>query len=192
MVIWISFLLACAVALFYSHRIREGFCAALSLAGVALLSLGPWGYFDLLGYMAALGAAAAFGLYTVFADKVGKAGSGLDGLALSVTVAAMVSLPFASPQIGKLDLPGFGVLVLSALVGVVIPYAVDTIAARVTSARVVGTLFATDPAMGALAGLVFLGQTITVTAVVGIAVVASAGALLIWTTDSQGRVSSGA
>ena len=30
-----------------------------------------------------------FGLYTLFADRVGKTGTGLDGLALSVTVAAL-------------------------------------------------------------------------------------------------------
>ncbi|MEV7652492.1 EamA family transporter [Micrococcus luteus] len=181
----LEFLGPCAVALLASRRIREGLCAVLSLAGVALLSIGPWGYFDLLGYLAGLGAAAAFGTYTVFAARVGKAGSGLDGLSLSVAAAALVTLPIAIPQVGSLDLPDTGVLAASALVGVVIPYSVDTIAARVTSARVVGTLFAIDPAMGALAGLVFLGQTITVPAIAGIVIVAAAGALLVWVTGSK-------
>lgn len=34
-----------------------------------------------------------FGLYTLFADRVGKTGAGLDGLALSVTVAALDTSP---------------------------------------------------------------------------------------------------
>ena len=34
-----------------------------------------------------------FGLYTLFADRVGKTGTGLDGLALSVTVAALATSP---------------------------------------------------------------------------------------------------
>lgn len=125
------------------------------------------------------GAAAAFGTYTVFVARVGKAGSGLDGLALSVTTAAIVTLPFSIQQVGRLNLPDTGVLVVSALVGVVIPYAVDTIAGRITSARVVGTLFAIDPAMGALAGLVFLHQAIAFQAVVGIFLVVLAGGLVV-------------
>lgn len=181
----LEFLGPCAVALLASRRIREGLCAGLSLAGVALLSIGPWGYFDLIGYLAGLGAAAAFGIYTVFAARVGKAGTGLDGLSLSVTAAAIVTLPLAIPRVPELDVPDTGVLALSAMVGVVIPYAVDTIAARLTSARVVGTLFAIDPAMGALAGLVFLGEAMTFPAIMGIVIVAASGAMLVWVTGSK-------
>ena len=183
----LEFLGPCAVALFASRRIREGLCAVLSLVGVALISVGPWGYFDLVGYLAGLGAAAAFGTYTVFAARVGKTGSGLDGLALSVSVAAVVTSPFTIAEVGNLDLRSTGVLAVSALVGVVIPYAVDTIAARLTSARVVGTLFAMDPAMGTLAGLAVLGQAITLPALMGIMIVATAGALLVWTTGANGE-----
>ena len=40
------------------------------------------------------------------------------------------------------------ILTLAALIGVVIPYVSDTLAARLTSAQVVGTLFALDPVVG--------------------------------------------
>ncbi|WP_330294376.1 EamA family transporter [Streptomyces sp. NBC_00503] len=72
------------------------------------------------------------------------------------------------------------VLAAAAVVGVAIPYAVDTIAARVSSVRVVGTLFSIVPVMGSLAGLLIFGEHISRTAVAGIVVVAGAGAVVVW------------
>ncbi|WP_202864877.1 EamA family transporter [Rothia halotolerans] len=182
----LEFLGPCAVALLASRRIKEGACAVLSLAGVALISAGPGGYFDLWGYVAALCAAAFFGLYTLFAAKVGKAGSGLDGLALSVAAGGLLTLPFAAVHAPQVSLPHWGLLALAAVVGVAIPYSVDTIAGRITSARVIGTLFAIDPAMGALIGFLLLGEMISWTVLAGIAVVALAGALLVWASGDSG------
>lgn len=178
----LDFLGPCAVALLASHRIREGLCAVLSLAGVALMSIGPWGYFDALGYLAGLGAAAAFGLYTVCAHRVGTQSEGLGGLALSVTAAALLSLPFGVGRIAQVPPADWGLLALSALVGVVVPYSVDTIAGRITSPRIIGTLFAIDPAMGTLVGFLMLGQQITPLSLLGVLVVAAGGALLVWSS----------
>lgn len=180
----LDFLGPCVVALLASRRLREGLCAVASLLGVALISAGPWGYFDAWGYAARLGAAVFFGLYTVCAARVGKAGSGLDGLALSVAVAALLTLPLALPRVGEVTASGWGWLAVSAVVGVVIPYSVDTIAGRITSARVIGTLFAIDPAMGVLVGRVMLGEELGLLAVAGIAVVMAAGASLVWLSES--------
>lgn len=180
----LDFLGPCAVALMASHRVREGLCALLSLAGVALMSIGPWGYFDALGYLAGLGAAAAFGFYTVFAHRVGTASPGLGGLALSVTVAAVLSLPFGAGQLSVVTVPEWGLLALSAVIGVVIPYSVDTIAGAITSPRIIGTLFAIDPAMGTLVGFIALGQAITIPGIAGILVVMTGGALLVWSAGA--------
>ncbi|MGV8880772.1 MAG: hypothetical protein ACOH19_01330 [Rhodoglobus sp.] len=65
------------------------------------------------------------------------------------------------------------------------PYSVDTIAGRITSARVIGTLFAIDPAMATVVGLVGLNQAVTINAVVGIALVSVAGALVVWFSGTQ-------
>lgn len=181
----LEFLGPCAVALIASRKIKEGACALLSLGGVALISAGPAGYFDLIGYLAGILAATFFGLYTLFAAKVGKTGNGLDGLALSVTFGAILTLPFVVMSAAAVTLPHWGLLALAALVGVVIPYSVDTIAGRITSARIIGTLFAIDPAMGALIGFLILGETITLNALVGILIVMLAGALLVWFSGSK-------
>lgn len=66
----------------------------------------------------------------------------------------------------------------------VIPYSVDTIAGGLTSARVIGTLFAIDPAMGSLVGWLLLGETISAVALVGIILVACSGALLVWLSEA--------
>lgn len=180
----IEFLGPCAVALAASRRLREALCAVLALVGVALISAGPHGYFDLVGYAAAAFAAAAFGAYTLFSARVGKAGNGFDGLALSVTVAALLTTPLSLPAVAQLDAHSGLILLVSALLGVVITFGADTLAARVSSARVVGTLFAIDPAMGAVVGKLMLGQSIAASAAVGIVLVVVAGALLVWSAES--------
>lgn len=65
---------------------------------------------------------------------------------------------------------------MPALIGVVVAYSVVTIAGRITSARVIGTLFSIDPAMGSLIGLVMLGEHLSVTAIFGVVLVAVSGA----------------
>lgn len=160
------------------------------IAAVVLIA-GPSGHFDLLGYAFGLSAAFFFALYTVFAEKVGKDDNGLGGLALSVTVGAVVSLSFGVARVADVTGPQWGMLLFSALVGVVLAYTVDTIAARVSTARVVGTLFAIDPVMGSLVGAVVLDEVISPLAWAGIVLVSGAGALLVWASGRRPPASSG-
>ncbi|WAL40049.1 EamA family transporter [Brevibacterium sp. BRM-1] len=176
----LEFLGPCAVALAATRRLREAGVALLALAGVALISAGPLGYFDAAGYAAALCAAAAFGGYTLLAARVGKAGSGLDGLALSVGIAAALTLPLAAPHVGEVKPADLGLLAVCAVVGVAIPCSLDTLAGRLSSARVIGTLFAVDPAMGALVGFALLGERLSPAALAGVLLVAVSGALVVW------------
>ena len=176
----LDFLGPCAIALLGSRRLREGLCALVAVAGVALISAGPLGYFDLAGYLFALGAAFFFAVYTVGADRIGKTSSGLDGVALSVTIAAVVTLPIAVPQLPRIDGPDWWLFTFSAVIGVAIPFSVDTIAGRITSARIIGVLFAVDPALSSLVGFVLLGQAMSPQAIAGIGLVAVAGALIVW------------
>ncbi|MGW3635833.1 EamA family transporter [Streptomyces sp. NPDC005122] len=178
----LEFLGPCAVAFLASRRIREGMCAVVAFAGVLLIS-GPAGYFSVTGYAFGLGAAAFFALYTIFAEKVGKDVSGLSGLALSVTVAAIVAAPFGIGMVGQVSGHQWLMLALAAAIGVAIPYTSDTLAARVSSARVVGTLFSIDPVMGSVVGLLILGERIGWAAVAGIVIVAGAGAAVMWISE---------
>jgi inner membrane transporter RhtA len=92
---------------------------------------------------------------------------------------------------GRATPTAFGLIALSALLGVVIPFTADTLAARASSARVIGTLFSLDPVMGLLAGLVILGQAVPVPALAGVGLVVSAGAALVWTSGRRAGASGG-
>jgi inner membrane transporter RhtA len=186
----LDFLGPCVVALLASRRIREGACALAMFGGVALIA-GPGGYFDLVGYAFGLSAAFFFAVYTVAAEKVGKADTGLSGLALSVMVASAVSLPFGIGTMSSVTTHQWLLLTVSAVVGVIIVYAVDTVAARVSSARVVGTLFSMDPVVGSLIGLIVLGQTISIPAVAGIVLVVVSGAAIVWMSGSRTKPDEG-
>ena len=175
----LNFLGPCAVALYYSRKVKEFIAAGGTLLGVALISFGPGGYFDALGYAFGLCAATFFALYTVCADKIGSK-SGLEGLALSVTIAALVTLPISLPHIPQVTAVNWGWLALSALTGVVITYGADTLAGKLTSARVIGTLFAFDPVTGSIIGYLVLGEAMRLTTVLGIMIVAACGAAIVW------------
>ena len=181
----LEFLGPCVVALAGSHHWREGLCAVVALVGVGLISFTPGGYFNPAGYLFALGSAVCFGLYTLFADRVGKAGTGLDGLALSVTVAALATSPVSITRAPHVSAAQWGVIAASAVLGVAIPYTMDTLSGRITSARVVGTLFSIDPAMSVIIAALILRQTITAVAVIGVIVVSLAGALLVWSSGGD-------
>jgi len=182
----LDFLGPCAVALAASRHWRESLCALAAFGGVLLISLGPGGYFDPLGYGFALAAAAFFGLYTVMASRVGKSDGGLGDLALSVSVGAVLTLPLSLPRLaGHAPGPGqWGLLAASAVLGVALTFTMDTLAGRAADARVVGTFFALDPVFGSVAGWLFLGQGLTASAAAGIALVAAAGAAIVWLAEA--------
>ncbi|MFD4240488.1 DMT family transporter [Streptomyces sp. NPDC058525] len=101
-------------------------------------------------------------------------------------LGAAASAPFGIGTVGRVSGQQWLVLAVAAAIGVAVPYAVDTIAARVSSARVVGTLFSIDPVIGSLAGLLILGEHIGWAAVTGIVVVAGAGAAVVWISEPAG------
>ncbi|MFE4464285.1 DMT family transporter [Oerskovia sp. NPDC056781] len=175
----LEFLGPLAVAAFGVTRRRELALPALALLGVLLIS-GPGGEADLVGILFGLGAAVAFGAYTLLAGRVGQDTGGLDGLALSVAVGAVLLLPFSATAAPRVDGTGWGLLAASGVLGVALAFSLDFLAVRLSSTRVVGTLFAMDPVMGALVGALALGQSITAPAVTGILLVSAAGAATIW------------
>lgn len=182
----LEFLGPCAVALFASRRVVEGVLAVAALAGVVLIA-GPAGYGDVLGIFFGLSAGLFFAIYTVASARVGKSENGISGLAWSVTIAAVLSLPLVATAGAAPTPPQWGVLALSAIIGVSIPYTVDTLAAKLTSARVVGTLFSMDPLVAALFGFLLLGETISGLGFLGIAIVVAAGAGMVWSSGKPDK-----
>ena len=71
-------------------------------------------------------------------------------------------------------------VLISALLGVALAYTLDFLATKLTSPRVVGTLFAVDPAAAAVVGALALDQELSVSAAAGIGLVIASGAAIIW------------
>lgn len=182
----IDFLGPCLVALLASRRISEGVFAVTALAGVALIA-GLGGPLDPLGLVFAAAAGASFGLYTLLAARVGQSTGGLSSMSLSVAIAAIVTLPISAPTMLSVTAPEWAILLISALLGTVLAFTVDTIAGRLTSARVIGVFFAFDPVVGTLVGAILLGQTLSIPALAGIVLVVASGAAIVWLAGKPTR-----
>ncbi len=153
------------------------------LAGVLLLARTE-GQITWSGLLFGAISAAALALYTVSAQRLGHAEPGLKPVALSVSVASLLLLPFsltAAPQLAR----GDWVVALSGLLGVALPYALDFLAIRMASARIVATLFALAPVVGAVIGALFLGDPLSGPAIAGIALIVTTGAALTWTAQTR-------
>ncbi|MFH8252772.1 EamA family transporter [Microbacterium sp. B2969] len=155
--------------------------AAVAFAGVLALGGGGWDRLDPLGVLFALGAAASWAFYILASARVGREFPRLDGLALAMTVGALVSLPFGIASAGSALLRP-EILALGAAVAVLsstIPYAFELIALRRLAASAFAILMSLAPATAALAGWLLLGQTLAWLEILGIGlvIVASIGAV---------------
>ena len=149
---------------------------ALAAVGVVALT-GPWhGQIDGLGVGFALGAGVGWGAYILLTQRVGDRVSGLQGLGVSMPVAAVV----ASASVGAVALPrmtpdlllwGLGL----ALLLPVLPFTLELLALRRLNAAAFGTLMSLEPALALLIGFVVLHQVPEAAAIAGIAFVVVAG-----------------
>jgi inner membrane transporter RhtA len=179
----IEFLGPLGVALAGSRRGRDAAWVALAGAGVALLTLGPGsGGLDPLGVALAAVAACCWAGYITLTKRVGARWSGLDGLAVSLAVAAALTIAPGVATAGtalvdpEVLLAGAGLALLLPLA----PYSLEMLALRQLPTAVFGLLMSLEPAIGAALGFVLLGQDLGVAAIlaVGLVVAASAGATL--------------
>lgn len=184
----LDFLGPCVVALLASRRLREVVFATVAFGGVVLMA-GFGGPFDPIGLMWGVLAGASFAGYTLLAPRIGQLGGGTQAVALAVTVAAVITLPFSVPHLAHATVPQWGLLAISALVGTALPFIVDTIAGRITSARVLGVFFAFDPLLGTIVGALVLSQVLTPAALAGVVLVVAAGAGIVWSAGTRATVS---
>jgi inner membrane transporter RhtA len=170
----IEFLPVIALAALGARSVRNSLALALAVPGVYLLT-GLHLEGEPLAVALALANAVLFAVYIVLAHRVARHGAvgGIDGLAASMVVAAVVVTPLAGwaavPAIGDpvALLAGVGVGVCSS----VIPYICDQLAmqrlARATYALMVSLLPATATAIG----VVVLAQVPSPAEALGVALV---------------------
>lgn len=154
----VEFLGPLGLAIATSRRRLDLLWAALALGGVILLAGG--GSADIAGIAFALVAAGCWACYILLSGATGRRFSGSSGLALASIVGAAVMLPVGIASAGGalLDPELLTIGIAVGLLSSVIPYSLELEALRHVSARVFGILMSLEPAVGALVGLVFLGE----------------------------------
>ncbi len=170
-----------ALAAVYTPRGPQLLLPVLALVGVALIAR-PSADVDALGLLVGLLAAAALAAYTLASQRLGRSG-GVDSLALATAVSALLLVPASLPAASEVRASQWGVLALAGVLGVTITFLSDFTALRLAGTRLVAVLFALDPVMGSVLGALMLGDTLTSTTVVGIAVIVLTGAVVTAITE---------
>ncbi len=172
----IEFLGPLTVAVIRSHRRSLLVWPALALVGVLLLTE-PWqGTVDPVGIALAAVAACGWGTYIVLTQHIGDRFAGLQGLSITIPVAAVTAAVIGIPQAaGNITWPIVAAAFGLALLLPVIPFSLEMLALRRLTTAAFGTLMALEPAFGLLMGVLVLSQIPHVGQVVGVALVVIAG-----------------
>jgi len=180
----IEFLGPLGVALAGSRHARDVAWVLLAGAGVALLTLGNGAGepLELAGVAFAAIAAACWAGYILLTKRVGARWAGVEGLSISLGVAALVTLPVGIGGAGAellepgVVLAGLGLALLIPL----LPYVFELVALRRLPTALFGVIMSLEPAIAALLGFLILDQGLAVSGAIAIAMVsvASAGATL--------------
>ncbi|MEZ0578718.1 DMT family transporter [Nocardioides sp. MH1] len=164
-----------AVAVLGSRRARDLAWVGLAAAGVLLLGLERTDL-DGIGVACAFLAAASWAAYILLSAGTGRRWEGLDGLA----VASVVAVLLLTPSLAAIDrdpLTDGRILLLGAAVGLlgsVIPYSCELVALRRLRPALFGVLMSLEPAAAALAGLLVVGERLSVVQWLAIACVVGA------------------
>jgi len=150
--------------------------AAVALLGVAALTR-PWSQApsDRVGLLLAAGAAIAWAGYILLTAHVGERCPGLTGLAISLTIAALVAAPLGAPQ-ALPHLTATGALACAglAVLAPALPYAAEMTALRILAPAVFGVWMSLEPAIATAVALLLLHQVPDVVQLLGVLLVVAA------------------
>ena len=154
--------LGIAVALEFTGPLAGGlFSSRLGLW--FLLPLGQdVSHVDLTGCALALGAGACWAIYILSGQRAG-AEHGPATVAIGSLIAALIFVPIGALQAGE-ALWHWSVIPLGlavAILSTALPYSLEMIALTRLPTRTFGTLMSMEPALAAVSGMIFLGETLT-------------------------------
>lgn len=179
-----------AVALFSSRRPVDFIWVVLAVLGLwFLLPLGQDVLqIDLTGAALALGAGACWAVYILTGQRAGEE-HGPATVALGSLIAAIVFVPVgmaqATESIWQWSVMPIGLAV--AILSTALPYSLEMIALTRLPTRIFGTLMSMEPALAAISGMVFLGETLTFTQTLALCsiIAASMGSTLTLRRESK-------
>jgi inner membrane transporter RhtA len=176
----VEFIGPLAVAVLASRRRLDFVWVALAGIGVALLAEGGGKGVHALGLLLAALAGVFWALYIAVSVPIGKAFPGASGLAPAMLLGAVLITPWgiasAGHHLGNPQLLGAAVGV--GLLSSALPWSLELEALRRLPTNVFGVVLALEPAIAALAGLVFLHEHLHLRSwfAIALVIVASAGA----------------
>ncbi|HDG9830193.1 TPA: threonine/homoserine exporter RhtA [Raoultella ornithinolytica] len=179
-----------AVALFGSRHPLDFVWVILAVLGLwFLLPLGQdVAQVDLTGALLALGAGACWAVYILTGQRAGEE-HGPATVAMGSLIAAVVFVPLgmlqASDTLFQWSLLPLGLAI--AVLSTALPYSLEMIALTRMPTRTFGTLMSMEPALAALSGMIFLGETLTSTQTLalGAIILASMGSTLTMRRESK-------
>lgn len=196
----VTFLGPLGLAVATSRRPVHFACIGIAVLGVALLApdvtgrlahpmgSGGAGALDPLGLLFAAIGGIGWAAFVPMSKRAGAVFPGSEGLALALWASAAMLLPFALFEGGILD-AGIGDLAGAfgvSLLGTVLPMAMEYRALQRMSARAYGILVTLEPAVGALVGVLCLGQPAGARMVIAVACVMLAALGVTLTEDRPG------
>lgn len=151
----------------------------VALAGLGVLAIArPGGGLNLAGILFAGGSGLGWAAYVFAAHRVGGQAEGFGGLAVSMSIAAIFTLPMSMGSSAFVLAHPYilGRLLLVAVMSIVLGFGCELQALRRLRPSTAGVLFALDPAVAFGIGLLILSQSIHPWDIVGMVCVVVAGA----------------
>lgn len=173
----LSFIGPLVMALAASRRRRDLVWALLAGAGVAALG-GIDRPGSVSGILFAIAAGCAWVGVAYAGRSVGRRTRRVDGLALAIPIAALITVPLGIGHAGAVDARSLAIGLVIAVGGLIIPFALELEGLRRLEPRIVAVIYSIDPAIAAAIGFFALGEHLTAVQVVALVAVmiASAGA----------------
>ncbi len=153
--------------------------AFVILAGLGVLAIArPGAGLNYEGVFFAAGSGLGWASYVFAAHRVGGQAEGFGGLAVSMSIGAVLTLPMTigSSHFVLTHPATLGRLALVAVMAIVLGFACELQALRRLKPSTAGVLFALDPAVAFAIGLIVLSQSIHPWDLIGMVCVVIAGA----------------
>jgi inner membrane transporter RhtA len=173
----LSFAAPMTMALLASRRRRDVAWALLAAAGV--VTLGGIDRPDSgAGVLFALAAGCAWVGVAYAGRSVGHRTRHIDGLALALPIAAVITLPLGIGHLGAVEPRSLAIGLAIAIGGLIIPFALELEGLRRLEPRTVAVVYSIDPGIAAIVGFLALGEHLTLPQIIALIAIiaASAGA----------------
>ncbi len=153
-----------AVALWHSRKASDWLWVALAVLGLGLILPWPGAHdaLDPLGIGFALAAGACWAMYIVFGQRVAKR-YGAMATPMGMLAAALVVTPFGLYEAGSalLDTQWLAAGLAVALLSSAVPYTLEMYALNHLPQHTFSILLSLEPAVGAVAGWIVLGESLS-------------------------------